>query len=67
MRLLMLTFAVLAACGATVRVAAQDRMPPIPADKMTDAQRTAVAEFKTARSADVSGPLVGDRISFMTS
>ena len=58
MRPLMLTLAVLAGCGVTVRVAAQDRMPPIPADKMTDAQRTAVAEFKAARSADISGPFV---------
>ena len=58
MRPLMLTLAVLAVCGVTVRVAAQDRMPPIPADKMTDAQRTAVAEFKAARSADISGPFV---------
>jgi 4-carboxymuconolactone decarboxylase len=58
MRPLMLTLAVLAGCGVTVRVAAQDRMPPIPADKMTDAQRTAVAEFKVARSADISGPFV---------
>jgi 4-carboxymuconolactone decarboxylase len=58
MRPLMLTLAVLAGCGVTVRVAAQDRMPQIPADKMTDAQRTAVAEFKAARSADISGPFV---------
>src|ERR1700733_6929931 len=58
MRLVMLTFAVLVLCGATIRVAAQDRMPPIPPDKMTDAPRTAVAEFKAARSAEVSGPFV---------
>ena len=58
MRLVVLTFAVLVAGGAAVRVAAQDRMPPIPADKMSDAQRTAVAEFKAARSADISGPFV---------
>ena len=37
---------------------AQDRMPPIPADKLTDAQRTAIEEFKAARSADISGPFV---------
>src|SRR5471030_2365085 len=58
MRPLLVVFGVVAACGVAVRVAAQDRMPPIPADKMTDAQRTAVAEFKTARSADISGPFV---------
>ena len=38
--------------------AAQDRMPPIPADKLTDAQKKAVEEFKAARSADVTGPFV---------
>jgi 4-carboxymuconolactone decarboxylase len=37
---------------------AQDRMPPIPADQLTDAQRKAIEEFKTARSADISGPFV---------
>jgi 4-carboxymuconolactone decarboxylase len=37
---------------------AQDRMPPIPVEKMTAAQRAAVAEFKAARSADVSGPFI---------
>src|SRR5206468_2456198 len=37
---------------------AQDRMPPIPPDKMTAAQRAAVADFKAARSADISGPFV---------
>src|ERR1041385_8615895 len=39
-------------------VSAQDRMPPIPADKLSDAQKKAVDEFKTARNADVSGPFV---------
>jgi 4-carboxymuconolactone decarboxylase len=37
---------------------AQDRMPPIPADKMTPEQRQAVAEFKAARKADINGPFV---------
>ena len=37
---------------------AQDRMPPIPADKLTEAQKRAVEEFKAARNADVSGPFV---------
>src|SRR5438132_6575350 len=41
---------------AAAPAAAQDRMPPIPADKLTAAQRKAVEEFKAARSADVSGP-----------
>jgi 4-carboxymuconolactone decarboxylase len=37
---------------------AQDRMPPIPPEKMTVAQRAAVAEFKGARAADISGPFI---------
>jgi 4-carboxymuconolactone decarboxylase len=37
---------------------AQDRMPPIPADKLTDAQKKAIEEFKAARAADISGPFV---------
>lgn len=35
--------------------AAQNRMPPIPADKMTEAQKKAAAEFIAARGA-LSGP-----------
>ena len=35
--------------AATVRVAAQDRMPPIPGDKLTDAQKSAIEAFKAAR------------------
>ena len=35
---------------------AQDRMPPIPAERLTDAQKKAMAEFAAARKADVSGP-----------
>jgi len=42
--------------GVTMPLAAQDRMPPIPADRLTDAQKKAMAEFKAARNADVSGP-----------
>jgi 4-carboxymuconolactone decarboxylase len=37
---------------------AQDRMPPIPPEKMTVAQRAAVAEFKAARAADITGPFI---------
>ena len=37
---------------------AQDRMPPIPSDKMTDAQKKAVAEFEAARKRPLSGPFV---------
>src|SRR6476659_8618624 len=48
--------AAMAAIAAPAR--AQDRMPPIPADKLTDAQRRAIDEFKAARGADISGPFV---------
>jgi len=44
-------------CGATP-TRAQDRMPPIPADKLTEAQRKAIEEFRAARSAEISGPFV---------
>jgi 4-carboxymuconolactone decarboxylase len=36
----------------------RDRMPPIPADKLTGAQKKAIEEFKAARSTDISGPFV---------
>jgi 4-carboxymuconolactone decarboxylase len=36
-----------------------DRLPPIPASQMTDAQKRAVGEFKVIRiGADVSGPFI---------
>src|SRR5437764_6333836 len=35
---------------------AQERLPMIPADKMTDAQKKAVAEYKALRGADLTGP-----------
>ena len=38
--------------------AAQDRMPAIPADQLTAAQKNAIAEFKAARGVDISGPFV---------
>ena len=34
----------------------QDRMSMIPADKMTDAQKKAVADYKALRGADLTGP-----------
>ncbi len=37
---------------------AQDRLPPIPADRMTDAQREAAAQFRANRGVDVFGPFV---------
>ena len=30
----------------------QDRMPPIPAEKMTDAQKKAVADYKALRNTE---------------
>ena len=39
-----------------VAAAAQDRMPPIPADKMTDAQKKAVTDYKALRKTDLTGP-----------
>jgi 4-carboxymuconolactone decarboxylase len=44
--------------GASMRAEAQDRMPPIPAEKMTDDQKKAIAEFRAARGAELSGPFV---------
>jgi len=34
----------------------QERMPPIPPERMTDAQKKAAEEFRAARNADVGGP-----------
>jgi 4-carboxymuconolactone decarboxylase len=48
----------LAVCLMAESAMAQDRMPPIPADRLTDAQKRAVDEFRASRSADVSGPFV---------
>jgi 4-carboxymuconolactone decarboxylase len=54
------TISMLAAAvfAATRPAEAQDRMPPIPAEKMTAVQRAAIAEFKAARSVDISGPFI---------
>jgi len=58
MRPLILVVALAAVFGAAGPAGAQDRMPPIPADKLTEAQKKAIEEFKAARSADISGPFV---------
>ncbi len=42
------------AVGSTVH--AQERMPPIAADKMSDAQKKAVADYKALRGVDLTGP-----------
>ena len=44
--------------GLPGTAAAQDRMPPIPAERLTEAQKKAVEEFKAARGSDVSGPFI---------
>jgi len=52
---------VLAACAllpALGTAAAQDRMPPIPADKMTDAQKKAAEESKKIAAAHFKDPIV---------
>ncbi len=48
-------FALLFSVLSSASAEAQDRMPPIPADRMTEAQKKAAAEFEAARGA-VSGP-----------
>src|SRR3954468_22297667 len=49
---------VLIVAGVATAGRAQDRLPPIPADRLTDAQKQAIAEFKAARGVDISGPFV---------
>ena len=56
LKLMLLSAVVVAAMAVPAQ--AQDRMPPIPAARLTDAQTKAIEEFKAARSADVSGPFV---------
>ena len=46
----------LAALFASAQLRAQDRLPPIPPDKMTDAQKKAAAEYKALRGVDPAGP-----------
>jgi len=48
--------AVLTLCASPAL--AQDRLPPIPADKLTDAQKKAAAEFLVERKQEVFGPFV---------
>lgn len=53
-RTLRLAF-ILALCSCAP-IGAQDRMPPIPADKMTEAQKKGAAEFAAARNSAPTGP-----------
>ena len=39
-----------------VNASAQDRLPPIPADKMTAEQKKVAAEYKDLRKSDLTGP-----------
>ncbi len=39
-----------------VRLTAQDRMPPISPDNMTDAQKKAAADYKTLRGSEMTAP-----------
>ena len=48
-------FAVLLLFSFTTNASAQNRMPPIPTDRMTEAQKKAAAEFEAARGT-LSGP-----------
>jgi 4-carboxymuconolactone decarboxylase len=47
------TFVLLALAGSAD---AQDRLPMIPADKQTDAQKKAVVDYKAIRKLDLTGP-----------
>jgi 4-carboxymuconolactone decarboxylase len=50
--------AVLVVLGFSMTATAQDRLPPIPPEKLTEAQKKAVAEFAAARKVDPSGPFI---------
>ena len=45
-------------CTVVTGASAQDRLPPIPEDQLTDAQKKAAAEFRTERKQEVFGPFV---------
>jgi 4-carboxymuconolactone decarboxylase len=49
-------FMVMVICASAA--SAQDRLPPIPADKLTEAQKKAAAEFLVERKQEVFGPFV---------
>lgn len=48
--------AVFTAFVGSVSLSAQERMPPIPADRMTDAQRKSAAGFSSVRKTPPGGP-----------
>src|SRR5262245_1297180 len=43
---------------AQLGAASDDRMPPIPQDKLTEAQKAAIDAFRVARKAEPSGPFL---------
>jgi 4-carboxymuconolactone decarboxylase len=51
-RFLLVAIAVVVGANAM----AQDRMPPIPADQQTAAQKKAIADYKDLRKTDLTGP-----------
>ena len=53
-----LAIALVVACAPSVAAAGQDGMPPIPAERLTDAQRSAIAAFKAARGTELSTAFV---------
>ena len=60
MTIMVATSTLLAAslCAFVADGAAQDRLPPIPADKLTESQKKAAAEFELNRKQPVFGPFV---------
>jgi 4-carboxymuconolactone decarboxylase len=56
MRTIVVVFIAALACAAPA--AAQDRLPPIPAAKLTEAQKKAAADFLAERKQAVFGPFV---------
>ncbi len=53
-RTILSAFVCMALSAGSLR--AQDRLPPIPAEKMTDAQRKAADDFRAARNSAPTGP-----------
>ena len=49
-------FVVASAITQSAAILAQDRMPPIPPEKMTDAQKKAAQDYKKLRNQDLAGP-----------
>jgi hypothetical protein len=49
------TFALLLIALAAASISAQDRLPVIPADKLTEAQKKAAADYKAIRGVDLAG------------